>query len=132
MAGAFVITVGGWWLWNIFLSLAYDPYNRIPFSVRRGFLEHFGKDGSWWCSLIVAVALLAIAELGPPIYRRLVQSQTARRYLVRFRLWDALAIDDDADVGLWQEMEKDLLIRQRLRELANDDDSASPIPGLHE
>lgn len=67
---SFSITVGGWWLWNIFLSLAYGQAPS-PYDVRGGFLTVFGTHASWWATLVVTVAVLTVAELG---YRAVVRN----------------------------------------------------------
>lgn len=120
---SFLITVGGWWLWNIFLSLAYDPYNRWPYNVRDGFLKHFGQDGSWWASLFLSVAVLVLGELVPLIYRQVMHRSIGRS--VRDRLlphsWRAsLTRDEDLDVAMWQELENDPNVQHNLKELAKD------------
>lgn len=61
--GAFVITTGGWWLWNIVLSASYTKAPS-PYAVRDGFLHVFGTHAIWWATLVVTLAILTVAELG--------------------------------------------------------------------
>ncbi|CAK7215997.1 drs2 neo1 protein [Sporothrix bragantina] len=59
----FGITVAGWWLWCIFLALAYSP-SPSPYDVRGGFFTGFGRTLSWWTTLLIAMTWLLILELG--------------------------------------------------------------------
>ena len=67
---AFGITTGGWWLWNVFLSLAYGKAPS-PYDVRGGFLTVFGTHAAWWATLIVTIGVLTVVELG---YRAVVRN----------------------------------------------------------
>ncbi|CAK7565744.1 MAG: drs2 neo1 protein [Sporothrix epigloea] len=60
---AFGITVAGWWLWCVFLALAYSP-SPSPYDVRGGFFTGFGRNLSWWATLLIGVTLLLVIELG--------------------------------------------------------------------
>lgn len=60
---AFGITVGGWWLWCVFLALAYTP-GPSPYDVRGGLFTGYGRNLSWWTTLLVAVTVLMVMELG--------------------------------------------------------------------
>ncbi|CAK7225082.1 drs2 neo1 protein [Sporothrix curviconia] len=60
---AFGITVAGWWLWCIFLALAYSP-SPSPYDVRGGFFTGFGRTLSWWATLLIAMTWLSVMELG--------------------------------------------------------------------
>ncbi|KAF2093445.1 P-type ATPase [Rhizodiscina lignyota] len=117
---SFLITFAGWWAWNIFLACAYDSENRWPYDVRDGFTQHFGKDPSWWLGLILAVALLFIGELA---YRQCAKS--GKRALTRLlrsrpkRNEEEKDMANELDVKVWQELEKDPVIRERLRQMAN-------------
>ena len=58
---AFVLSVGGWFLWNIILSALYG--NNVIYDVRGGLLHHFGKEALWWVVLILAIISCVILEL---------------------------------------------------------------------
>lgn len=60
---AFGITVGGWWLWCVFLSLAFTP-SPSPYDVRGNLFTGYGRNLSWWATLLVAVTVLMVMELG--------------------------------------------------------------------
>ncbi|EPE10524.1 phospholipid-transporting atpase 1 [Ophiostoma piceae UAMH 11346] len=67
---AFGVTIGGWWLWNILLSLVYAKAPS-PYDVRGGFLTVFGTHASWWATLVVTIGVLTVVELG---YRAVVRN----------------------------------------------------------
>lgn len=117
---SFFITVGGWWLWNSFLSLAYSD-NLSPYDVKSGFLEGFGKDPVWWLTLLLTWAVLLTVEL---IWK------SVKRYSASGRKWPWRRNGprpggknaEELDLELWQEMERDPAVREKLRRLANEDD----------
>ncbi len=65
----FGITVAGWWLWNVFLAGAYT-LQPSPYAVRGGFFTGFGRDLSWWATLLVTLVVLIVAELGYQAVKR--------------------------------------------------------------
>ena len=103
------------------MSSAYSD-NLSPYDVRGGFAKTFGNDWTWWLALILTLAILTVMEMSyktikgnllvagmwPPL------SKTFRR-----RSQDRSA--EELDVNVWQEMEKDPLIWNRLRQLAGED-----------
>lgn len=116
--GAFFITFSGWWAWNGFLSGIYTRAPS-PYAVRDGFAKTFGPDLVWWLTLIVMVTLLILMET---IFR------TFQRSLILAGLWRWPWVRKENDVcadewrlELWQELEKDPAIRERLRKLARDE-----------
>src|ERR1700743_1888308 len=56
-----LLSVGGWFLWNILLAIIYSD-NRI-YRVRDAFFESFGRDALWWLSLVLILAVLILLEL---------------------------------------------------------------------
>ncbi|KAI9671482.1 MAG: hypothetical protein M1831_004391 [Alyxoria varia] len=57
-----ILCIGGWFLWNIILSRTYD--NNVIYNVKGGFLERFGRDGTWWLCLLLALIGVMIVEVG--------------------------------------------------------------------
>ena len=57
---ALVLSIGGWFLWNIILDEAYR--NNYLYDVRNNFLKHFGRDTLWWLSLILIVISFCVFE----------------------------------------------------------------------
>jgi len=112
------ITISGWWAWNGFMSAVYSD-NLSPYDVRGGFTKTFGNDWTWWLTLIIAFAILAVMELA---------YKSVRGYLLVVGMWPPWMrtfrrrgrnrTAEELDVSVWQEMEKDPVIRGRLRELA--------------
>ncbi|KIH92501.1 hypothetical protein SPBR_02177 [Sporothrix brasiliensis 5110] len=77
----FGITVAGWWLWCIFLALAFTP-SPSPYDVRGGLFTGYGRNLSWWTTVLIALTVLTVIELG---YR------AAKRNLAIAGLWGRAA-----------------------------------------
>lgn len=60
-AGLF-ISVTGWFLWSILLSLIYGNSNG-PYLVRGTFLHNFGRTAIWWLTALEALATVVTLEL---------------------------------------------------------------------
>jgi phospholipid-translocating ATPase len=110
---SFAITVSGWWAWNAFLSGVYAPAP-TPYGVRNGFVSGFGKDPSWWLTLVVVLFFLAALEL---------TYKAVKRFLIVTGAWGRLAnlstkitksnrrtiaasTDAEQTIEVWQEKEK--------------------------
>ncbi|KAK3070770.1 drs2 neo1 protein [Teratosphaeriaceae sp. CCFEE 6253] len=117
------IVVGGWWAWNGFMSEAYSS-NLSPYDVRGGFSGTFGPDPNWWLTILVVLMILTVMELG---HKSITQSLLMAG---RWPPWKkhVRREDDDAgnieelDVRLWQALEKDPNVRERLTRLADGHD----------
>ncbi|KAH8657200.1 hypothetical protein BGZ60DRAFT_532048 [Tricladium varicosporioides] len=83
--GAF-ITLAGWWAWNLFLSAIYAN-TPGPYSVRGGFVQHFGKNLTWWAVLFIVSGVLIAFEVLIDVVKR--------------RFWPNI-------VDVWQEVERDV------------------------
>ncbi|OAQ65310.1 phospholipid-translocating P-type ATPase, flippase [Pochonia chlamydosporia 170] len=94
--GGFIISIAGWFLWCLILSAMY-PKKVGKDMVRRGFLDNFSRQLSWWTTLLVALATLVVMDL-------VVQG-------VRRVYWPT-------DQDLMQRIEKDSSARRALREHA--------------
>jgi len=57
---AVVLSVGGWYLWNILLAIIYS--NNVIYNVKDGLFQRFGRNLLWWLTLIVVVVLFAVFE----------------------------------------------------------------------
>lgn len=94
---AIFLSVGGWWLWNLLLSLIY-PEN-VVYNVNHGLLDRFGRNILWWLTLILIVLAVSLFEI------TIKSVQTA--------VWPS-------DVDTFQKYEQDLEIRKRFEEAAAD------------
>jgi phospholipid-translocating ATPase len=95
-----VISVGGWFMWNILLSLIMKikgNKNYLLYPVAKGFLHQFGTNLLWWLVLILTLAALIVLELG-------VSS-------VRKAFWPT-------DTDVFQEFQKDKFIKKRFEDTA--------------
>ncbi|KAI9813570.1 MAG: hypothetical protein M1826_002483 [Phylliscum demangeonii] len=90
------LSVGGWFLWNILLSMIY--HRQTALNVKGGLLQKFGRSSLWWLVLSLIVATCILFELG-------IASLRSAWY--------------PTDVDLFQEYEQDLLIRKRFEEAAS-------------
>lgn len=114
---SFLVTVAGWWAWNVLLSRAYDPNNRWPYDIRDGFTERFGANSTWWLSLLLSIVILIISDIAWFVLKRLFRIMpTLSSRLLR------KADGDDISVETWQEFEQNPAVMQRLKELAEEDE----------
>ncbi|KAK1625426.1 phospholipid-translocating P-type ATPase [Colletotrichum phormii] len=127
--GCFLLTFSGWWAWQGFLSSIYARAPSI-YAVRDGFSKTFGRDWTWWLTLIVMVTLFILMET---IFR------TLQRSLILAGLWRWPWVRKEDDVcadewrlELWQELEKDPVVRERLRRLASDEDEDEEVEDCEE
>lgn len=65
-----ILSVGGWFLWNILLSLIYAP-TAGPYIVRDAFLQNFGRKAIWWLTMLVALLAPIVLELTLAAVRRI-------------------------------------------------------------
>ena len=94
---AILLSIGGWWLWNILLSLIY-PQN-VVYNVNHGLLDRFGRNMLWWLTLVLIVLAVSLFELT-------IKS-------VRSAIWPT-------DVDTFQMFEQNLEVRKRFEEAAAD------------
>ncbi|KAM5439708.1 drs2 neo1 protein [Microsporum ferrugineum] len=90
-----VLSIGGWWLWNIILSEQYK-HSEI-YNVRNNFIHVTGKNALWWMTLIVIVVIIILFEITIATVRK--------------TLWPT-------DVDLFQGYEKDRDVKRRFEEAA--------------
>ena len=94
---AIFLSVGGWWLFNIFLSLVY-PLN-VVYNVKHGLLDRFGKNLLWWTTLLLTIGAVSMFE-------------------VVIRLGRMMLFPTDVDT--FQEYEQDREVRKRFEEAASE------------
>lgn len=121
---AFGVTFGGWWVWQVFLSGIYTA-EQSPYDVRGGFITAFGRDPGWWLTLIGVLVLLFVLQMGFKMTKRTMVIlglwRWGKGWWKRVRRSRKKPVDwiegnlEDWDLGLWQEMEKDRGVRERLR-----------------
>ncbi|KAL2131051.1 hypothetical protein VTI74DRAFT_5614 [Chaetomium olivicolor] len=94
--GGMVVSMAGWWLWNVLLS-ALMKRSFAPYVVKHAFVWRFGRNGMWWLVHFVVLSALVVFELGVTAVRR--------------SLWPT-------DRDLMQEMESVKGVKEVLREHA--------------
>ncbi|KAK2048576.1 phospholipid-translocating P-type ATPase [Colletotrichum somersetense] len=65
----FLISVGGWFLWNVILSASFRDVVRI-YQIRHAFLQNFGRTLSFWTTILLALAAVICLELVVNAIRR--------------------------------------------------------------
>ncbi|KAI0840735.1 phospholipid-translocating P-type ATPase [Hypoxylon sp. FL0890] len=111
--GAFGITMLGWWAWQGFLDGVY-PTQQSPYAGRGSFSYTFGKDPLWWLTVIVVVIVLISIEL---VYKA-VKRNLVIAGVWKWPPWKLRGVDDSLEewgLEVWQELEQDPVIRERLR-----------------
>lgn len=144
-------------MWQAFLSGVYAP-PPSPYAVRGSLTEGFGRDLSWWLSLIVILAALVVVEtaykslkrqlvvLGVLSWQRKFRKQLFGAWLRGSNRQPAVVAagassapeqirtqqdedEEDLDLELWQELEQDPEIRARLEKLAWGDENTDEPDG---
>jgi phospholipid-translocating ATPase len=91
-----LLPVGGWFLWTLVLSALFKPTAPYPlYPIYRSFIDGFGRDFLWWLVIFLALTSLILFEIG-------VSS-------IRKSFWPT-------DTDVFQELQKDKLIRERFEE----------------
>jgi phospholipid-translocating ATPase len=90
-----ILSVAGWTLWNVVLSAIYSTSQSVSYAVRSGFIRHFGGSGHWWLVIILVISAVLVFELALASLKKI--------------FWPS-------DVDIWQVLEKDKAIRQRLED----------------
>lgn len=99
-----------------------------PYVVRDSLFEAFGRDPGWWLTLVGVLVLLFVLEMAFKMTKRTMVILGLWRWLgrgwwKRVRRWRRKKqvpdwMDgnlEDWDLGMWQEMEQDGRVRDRLR-----------------
>jgi len=102
-----LLSIGGWFLWNLVLSAVYK--DTITYAVKDSFLHYFGRNFLWWFTLIITLSTLILYELG-------VSS-------IKKAFWPT-------DTDIFQELQKDKIIKQRFDAAANGDPYEAELAGL--
>ncbi|KAF5252076.1 hypothetical protein FANTH_2909 [Fusarium anthophilum] len=117
---SFFVTTIGWFAWLCFLDAAYAGSPSGPYAIRNSFTELFGDDAVWWSTLFIVLGLLGLFE---------IVLKCVKRLLLIAGLWDWPPWGksrrgeniEEWDVELWQELEQDPALRERLKRLARDE-----------
>ncbi len=97
--------------------------NISPYDVLNGFNHGFGRDPVWWLVIIVALGILVAFEVAWKTVRRNVAVSGMWPLWKRLRRSDTAtptATAEELDLQVWQEMERDPNVRERLQILAAD------------
>jgi phospholipid-translocating ATPase len=98
------LSVAGWFLWTAVLSAIFKPNKTFPlYPIYHDFLDHYGRNFTWWLVLFLTLAALTLFELG-------VSS-------IRKTFWPT-------DTDVFQELQKDSIIKARFEETVKRDAGA--------
>jgi phospholipid-translocating ATPase len=108
---AFTLSVGGWFVWQLFLSGVglQQKKNRWLYPMKNDFIDGFGANLLWWLVLLLSVASLVLFELG-------VNS-------VRKAFWPT-------DTDIFQELQKDKIIKARFEETVRREEDGEGLDGV--
>ena len=96
------------------LSTAYDD-EVTPYAAKHAFVNHFGRDPTWWLTLVLVLALLVVIESA----YKIAMKNLADFGLFQSKRWRfGKGVHPECDVKLWQEMEANPEIKARLKMLA--------------
>lgn len=70
----FLLSIGGWFLWNLILAGVYKR-GIGPYTVHGAFIHHFGKMPLWWLTLIMVLIMVIVLELAVTAVRRIFWPQ---------------------------------------------------------
>ncbi|POR36537.1 Phospholipid-transporting ATPase [Tolypocladium paradoxum] len=118
---SFFITTFGWFAWIAFLDGVYAPEPSGPYAIRHTFRNAWGKDAVWWSTVFIVLAFLGLMELcGKTLKRQMLVAG-----LWQWPPWKRGGLGESVeewDLELWQELEQDPAMRERLKVLARDED----------
>lgn len=92
---AIILSVGGWFLWNVILASTYT--NNVIYNVKDGFFDRFGRNPLWWLTLILIVIACWALEVG-------VKTMKASWF--------------PSDADIFRQLEKDPAMKQRFEDAA--------------
>ncbi|KAF4983246.1 hypothetical protein FZEAL_1284 [Fusarium zealandicum] len=116
----FFITTIGWFAWLAFLDSVFAPSPSGPYAIRGSFTKYFGDDAVWWSTMFIVLGLIGLME---------IVMKSVKRLLLLGGLWEwppwrrSRRGDniEEWDLELWQEMEQDPAMQQRLKRLSSDE-----------
>ncbi|KAK5047126.1 hypothetical protein LTR84_007069 [Exophiala bonariae] len=96
---AIFLSVGGWWLWNLLLSVLYPADKNPIYNVNRALLDRFGRNLLWWIALLLIVLAVCVLEFSIKAIKTTIFP---------------------SDVDIFQRLEKDQEVRKRFEEASAD------------
>lgn len=120
--GSFFLTTGGWFAWTAFLNGVYALGPSGAYNIRDTFTQAWGRDPTWWLTMIVVLGIMGFLELA---------AKTLKRNLTIWGLWNWPPWRqrrrygnnvEEWGLGFWQEMEQDPVVWERFKSMARDED----------
>ncbi|KAI9171488.1 Phospholipid-transporting ATPase [Paramyrothecium foliicola] len=123
--GSFFVTTIGWFAWLSFLDGVYNARPSGTYNIRNSFTELWGKDALWWATLFIVLGIIGLLE---------IVAKAVKRKLIIAGLWKWPSWRGDGSVGssnaedleleVWQELEQDPVIWEKLKKMARDEEDA--------
>lgn len=88
------ISVGGWFLWTVLLSLVY-PFKISLYVVKDAFVHRFGRDLSWWATFLLCAGIPVVFDMALVVLRSAISQ---------------------SDTDVFQQIEQDSELRARLEQ----------------
>ncbi|KAM5355922.1 hypothetical protein ACJ41O_002568 [Fusarium nematophilum] len=117
---SFFITTWGWFAWLSFLDGVFAKVPSGTYNIRDSFTQLFGDDAVWWSSLFIVLGLIGLMEITMKCSKRLLLIAG----LWEWPPWRRSRRGDNIEewsLELWQELEQDPAMRQRLKQLCRDE-----------
>ncbi|KAH7328733.1 phospholipid-translocating P-type ATPase [Stachybotrys elegans] len=118
--GSFFLTTWGWFAWTSFLDAAYAPRVSGTYNIRDSFTHRWGQDPSWWGTLFIVLAFLGMIEVVMKVVKRNLMASG----LWKLPPWGKRRSGENIeewDLELWQELEQDPVMKQKLKRMANEE-----------
>ncbi|KYK58585.1 P-type ATPase [Drechmeria coniospora] len=118
--GSFFLTTVGWFAWVAFLDGVYGAQPSGPYAIRYAFRDGFGKDALWWSTVFIVLAMMGLMEVCMKVLKRSMLIAG----IWHWPPWKRAKLSDNVeewDLALWQELEQDPPMREKLKKLACDD-----------
>ncbi|KAK7206944.1 hypothetical protein BZA70DRAFT_266337 [Myxozyma melibiosi] len=90
--GSIMISVFGWFLWTVMLSLLY-PFKVSLYVVKGTFIHTFGRDLSWWSTFLLCTGVAVVFDMMLVVLRSAIKQ---------------------SDTDVFQQIEQDEALRERL------------------
>ena len=127
---AIFVSVGGWFLWMVILSITY--HNNVIYDVRDGFLDRFGRNLLWWLTLVLVLAtcvrhfpdfLPPASSFAPIKLLHMVMLTQVCKWVLEIGVKAAQCSWYPTDADCFRELEKDFAIKKMFEHSAAIDSS---------
>jgi phospholipid-translocating ATPase len=122
---SFFITTVGWFAWLSFLDAIFAGKPSGTYNIRNSFTQLWGPDALWWATLFIVLGILGMIEIVmKAVKRKLISARLYRwpSWLTKRRGAPAEDTAEEWELEVWQELEQDPVIWEKLKRMARDTD----------